>query len=230
MLDFNKLIDKHLEREYKPKSIGRYYPSEIGGCIRKTWFSYKNHKPTDSTLTKIFEAGNMLHEFITEVIKSEKNEEIELIKSELPIQIKGKDFVISGRIDNLVLVKLFEKNEYHQILVEVKSTKFLPNEHKKEHEIQLQLYMRALGVHEGIILYIQKDNLQTKTFTIKYKKKMSDKILERFEELHTSLIKDEIPEAEAKKDKDKIWMCDYCSYRKECDKIGLAPYSHNSKL
>lgn len=212
-VDFNKLIDKYLEREYKPKSIGRYYPSEIGGCIRKTWFSYKKPKQTDVKLTRIFQAGNMLHEFITEVIKSEKNKEVELIRSEMPIEIKGKDFIVSGRIDNLVLVKIDNK----MTLVEVKSTKFLPKEYNKEHEVQLQLYMMALGVHEGIILYIQKDNLETKAFNIKYDKKISEKIMEKFEKLHKALIENEIPEAEAKKEKDKKWMCDYCSWKGECE-------------
>jgi CRISPR/Cas system-associated exonuclease Cas4 (RecB family) len=214
MLDFNKLIDNHIAREYKPKSVGRYYPSEIAGCMRKTWFSYKNPKKTDVKLTRIFEAGNMLHEFITEVIKSEKNPEIELIKSELPIQIKEKDFIISGRIDNLVLVKIENK----LALVEVKSTKFLPKDHKKEHEIQLQLYMKAMGIDNGIILYIQKDNLETASFQVRKNEKMFDQIIERFHELHKSLTSGEMPEAEAKKDEEKTWMCAYCAWKEECGK------------
>jgi CRISPR/Cas system-associated exonuclease Cas4 (RecB family) len=212
MLDFNKLIDNHLEREYRPKSVGRYYPSEIGGCMRKTWFSYKNPKKTDVKLNRIFEAGNMLHEFITQVIKSEKNPEVELIRSELPIEIKEKDFIVSGRIDNLVLVKIDSK----LALVEVKSTKFLPKEYKKENEIQLQLYMKALGVHEGILLYVQKDNLETKAFEIKFNYKTADKIIARFAELHKALTTNKMPEAEAKKDKEMDWMCNYCAWKEEC--------------
>lgn len=216
-IDFNKLIDNHLAREYKAKTVGRYYPSEIAGCMRKTYFSYKNPKPTDTKLNRIFEAGNMLHEFITEVLRSEKNKEVELLKSEMPIEIKTNDFVISGRIDNLVLVKICEKNTCRQVLVEVKSTKFLPKDYKKENEMQLQLYMKALGVYEGILLYIQKDNLETRSFDIKYNKKLADKILERFEVLHKSLVNNEIPEPEAKLDDDKKWMCSYCTWSEECE-------------
>jgi len=219
MIDFNKLIDNHLAKENKPKSIGRYYPSEIAGCIRKTWFSYKIPKQTDTKLIKIFEAGNMLHEFITEVLKSEKNKEVELLKSELPIEIKTKDFIISGRIDNLVLVKLCNNKECRQVLVEVKSTKILPKDYRKEHEIQLQLYMRGLRVNEGIILYIQKDNLETKAFNINYNKKISDYAIERFRELHKSLIENKIPNAEAKQDDSKAWMCNFCAWKEECENI-----------
>lgn len=229
MIDFNKLIDKYLEREFKPKQIGRYYPSEIGGCLRKTWYSYKFPKETDVKLSRVFEAGNMLHEFVAEVIKSEKNKNVELLQSEMPIKINTKDFVISGRIDNLVLLKVCDVNGNvceddvngcKEILLEVKSTKFLPKECKKEHEMQLQLYMRATGVEEGIVLYIQKDNLETKWFNIKLDVIEGEKIIERFEKIHESLISGKIPIAEAKMSAETKWMCDYCPWKVECDKVG----------
>ena len=216
MIDFNGLIDKYLEREFKPKTIGRYYPSEVGSCLRKTWFSYKIPKQTDTALMRIFEAGNMLHEFITEVIKSDKNDNVELIKEEMPVQIKMKDFTISGRIDNLVLLKVNNK----EVLVEVKSTKFLPKDKKKEHEIQLQLYMRATGIEDGMLLYIQKDNLQTISFPINYDVVLGDKIIERFELLHESLMSGVMPEAEAKNNEADKWLCGYCAYEKECGEAG----------
>lgn len=217
MIDFNKLIDNHLAREYWPKPIGRYYPSEIGGCMRKIWFSYKKPKQADVKLARIFEAGNMLHEFITEVIKSEKNKEVELVRSELPIEIKAKEFTVFGRIDNLVLVKVLDESEAKQVLVEVKSTKYLPKEHGQDHEMQLQLYLRAMGVEDGIILYIRKDDLETRGFPVKHDKRTSDRIMERFEELHRLLIQNRIPKAEAKQNKDKEWMCAYCAWKEECN-------------
>lgn len=213
MIDFNKLIDNYIVREYKPKTIGRYYPSEVGGCLRKTWFSYKNPKAMDSETLRIFEAGNMLHEFVADVIRSEKNPEVELVKSEMPIKIETEKFTISGRIDNLVLVKMNNK----EVLVEVKSIKFLPKAHRAEHEMQLQLYMMATGICDGIILYVQKDNLQTASFPIIYSKEKSDKIIARFDILHESLTSGEMPDAEAKNDPEKSWMCDYCNWRDECD-------------
>jgi hypothetical protein len=214
MIDFNKLIDNYLIKEYKPKEIGRYYPSEVGGCIRKTWFSYKKPKQTDARLIKIFEAGNMLHEFITNVIKSEKNAEVELLQSEVPIKIETKDFIISGRIDNLVLIKL----NGIQVLVEVKSAKSIPWNKKKEHEMQLQLYLHATKIKDGMILYIQKDNLDTRSFNVQYDEKIIEKILKRFELLHQTLINDKIPFAEAKACEEDLWMCRFCAWKEECEK------------
>jgi len=216
MIDFNKLIDNFLFKEYKPKSIGRYYPSEIAGCMRKTWFSYKIPKQTDAKLFRIFESGNMLHEFITEAIKSEKNKEVELIKSEMPVKIKSKNFVVSGRVDNLVLVRMCEKNKCKEVLVEVKSAKFLPKEKRKEHEMQLQLYLKACKHEDGIILYIQKDNLETRAFNVRYNKVLAGKIMRRFQLLHKSLVENKMPPPEARNNADMSWMCEYCAWRGEC--------------
>jgi len=215
MVDFNEFIDKHLKKENRPKSIGRYYPSEIGGCIRKTWFSYRLPKETDKSTTKVFKAGEMLHEFISEVIKSEKNPEIEFVNSEIPVKIETKEFIISGRIDDLMLVKLDGK----QYLVEVKSCKFLPNEAKEDNVMQLQLYMHATGIHDGILLYIKKDDLQTLSFELKYDKDAVKDILERFDVLHKTLTSQKIPDAEAKINLQKQWMCQYCLWQQECDII-----------
>jgi len=212
MVDFNKLIDTHLSRELSFKRIGRYYPSEVGNCLRKVWYSYKSPKKTDTALIRIFEAGNMLHEFVADVIKSEKNPEIELLQAEMPIQLKLDKFLISGRIDNLILVRMENK----KVLVEVKSCKFLPKELRKEHESQLQLYMEATGVHDGIVLYVQKDNLQTIWFEIKYNKEEIKKILDRFNDLHDSLVDNKMPEAEAKNNPDMIWLCNNCPWKEEC--------------
>ena len=216
-IDFNKLVDQYLLQEYKPKQVGRYYPSEIGGCIRKTWFSYKKPKQVKAELLRIFEAGNMLHEFISGVIRSEKNPEVELLEEEMPIKIEEKEFIISGRVDNLILVKISDE----KILVEVKSTKMLPEYYNKQHEMQLQLYMHATDVHNGMILYIQKDNLKTKWFDIDYNNKITQKIVEKFGVLDKSLKQDKMPEAEAKLNSEISWMCRYCDYKEDCDKAGL---------
>ncbi|MEM3074846.1 MAG: PD-(D/E)XK nuclease family protein [Candidatus Pacearchaeota archaeon] len=217
MIDFNKLIDNYFSRELKEKKIGNYYPSEIGGCLRKTWFSYKIQKDLDKEVLRIFEAGNNLHELITEILKSEKNPEIELLESELPFKQDEGEFTISGRIDNLILTK----DNGKKIIIEVKSVKFLPNEAKESHIQQLQLYMHNLKVKDGIILYIQKDNLKAKWFNFQYSEGEAEEIIKRFHGLHHCLKLNIIPPAEAKLIKNKNWMCNYCEYKEECDKYPI---------
>jgi len=214
MIDFNRMIDNHLKKEHRPKGAGRYYPSEIGMCMRKVWYSYKYPQEIEPELLKVFEVGNIMHDFVVEVLKSEKNPDVELLKSEFPFHQELDDFVISGRIDNLILLKIQNKN----VLVEVKSTGNIDfiEEAAPHNVVQLQLYMHALGVHDGILLYIDKRNLRSKVFPIPYDKEEAERIIERFRKLHTYLTTDAIPEPEARASHKTLWMCKLCEYREKC--------------
>ncbi len=212
MIDFNKLIDSFLFRKFRPKEIGRYYPSDAGKCLRKIWYSYKYPKEIDADVLKIFEMGNILHDFVVEVLQSEKTPSVELLKSEIPFKMKLDDFLISGRVDNLILIRADGKT----YLVEVKSTKFLFDKPQKHNIMQLQLYMHALGVHNGILLYVEKNALKTVIFDIPFDQKIVDNVLERFRRLHKDLNENVLPIAEAKIDDDIKWMCKYCEYSERC--------------
>src|SRR3972149_7671998 len=136
MLDFNKLINLHLQRDLRAKQIARYYPSEVGSCLRKVYYTYKNPKPLEDELMKIFEAGNILHNFVVEVLKSEKDPDVKLLNQEMPVKLKLKEYTISGRIDDVLVVKSSGK----VYLVEVKSTSMLKmvKTPSKNHLMQLQ--------------------------------------------------------------------------------------------
>ncbi|MEK6888273.1 MAG: PD-(D/E)XK nuclease family protein [Candidatus Aenigmatarchaeota archaeon] len=216
MINFDQMIDNHLHRENKPKEIGRYYPSEIGTCMRKVWYSYKFPMETNPELMKIFELGNILHDFVVKVLKSEKNPEVELLKTELPFRQEIEDFLVSGRIDNIILIKASGKN----ILIEVKSTGNIDfvEEAMHHNKIQLQLYMHATGIHNGILLYVDKRNLKSKVFSVDYNEEEALKIIDRFKALNKLLKADALPDPEARSGKGSLWMCRYCEYRDKCYK------------
>lgn len=215
-IDFNSMIDNHLAREHYPKKMGRYYPSEIGRCLRKIWYSYKYPKEVKPDLLKIFELGNILHDFVVEVLKSEKNPNVELLKYELPVKMDMGDFTISGRVDDLILLK--DKGE--NVLVEVKSIKNIAyaKNPQSSHKTQLQFYMHASNVHKGMLLYIDKTTLQSKVFPINYNEEEAVQIVKRFDVLHDYLMNNKLPASEAKDDADTKWMCKYCEYTDRCEK------------
>lgn len=216
-VDFNKLIENHLFRENKPKTIGRYYPSEIGSCLRKVWYSYLQPRPTEMDLIKVFEVGNILHDFIAEVMRSEKNPHIQLISSEYPFKLEMQGFTISGRIDDLLLVKESNKT----FLVEVKSTASLAytDAPKMSHMMQLQLYMHVLKYHDGFVLYIEKNTLKCKAFEVKYDERIAAEALNRFMKLHKFLTEKELPPPEARLKSEMSWMCRNCEWRDDCWKV-----------
>jgi len=212
--DFNPMVNKFVEREVKPKQIGRYYPSEVGNCLRKVWYSYKYPQKIDNDLLKIFEVGDMLHGFVVEVLKSEKNKEVELLKTELPFEIELKDFIISGRVDDLIVIKESGK----EVLIEVKSTKSIESirEVQEHHRMQLMFYMVGTGIHNGIVLYVDKNNLKSKVFEVPFDEIEAAEIIKRFEHLHKCLIANQLPEPEAKEVQSMKWMCNLCEYAKKC--------------
>jgi len=216
-IDFDRIIDKYLYREARTKTVGRYYPSEVGQCIRKSWFSFKMPKPVEPGVTKIFEAGNLLHGFVVDVLKSDKTPEVTLIESESPLKMKIDDFEISGRIDDIIQLE----HNGEKILVEVKSTKSVDflREPSEQYMMQLQFYMHATGIHKGVILYMEKNTLKSKSFAVDYDKDLADTIIKRFKALHLSLTSNSIPHAEARQIRKNSWMCNYCPYKKECDEI-----------
>jgi len=217
-LDFDKMIENHLARESKPKEAGRYYPSEIGGCLRKVWYSYKQPKPVQMDLIKIFEVGNIMHHFVAEVMRSEKNQHVQLVESELPFKVQMEGLVVSGRIDDLLLLK----EDGKKLLVEVKSTGNLSFTHGPEpaHLMQLQLYMHVLKEYNGVLLYIEKNTLRTKIFDIPYDGIQAAVALQRFVTLHKYITTNQPPEPEARASrKEEIgWMCKRCDWREECFK------------
>lgn len=218
MIDFEKFIDQFLKRERRPKEIGRYYPSEAGMCLRQVWYSYKTPKETEKDLLRVFHVGNLVHDFVVEVFKSEKNPDVELLGEEVPFKIKNNDFTVSGRIDDLVLLK----DEDKKVLVEVKSCRSLNgmDEPKNAHKMQLQLYMHATGIHNGVVLYVEKNTLKSRPFTVKYDKDWSERIIGRFGLLDQHLKSDVIPQAEGRMVPHLSHMCTYCDYAEECQRDG----------
>lgn len=216
MIDFDKMVDRYLFREQTPKKEGRYYPSEIGSCMRKVWYSYRFPQQVQPQLLRIFELGNILHDFVVKVMQSDKNPDVELLQYEIPIKLEVEGFTISGRVDDLLLMKADGKH----ILVEVKSCKSIAftREPQPQHAMQLQFYMHATGVHNGVLLYVDKSTLDSKVFTLAYNPAEAANIILRFKTLHTTLTENVLPMPEAKQNMQMSWLCRFCEHKDKCDK------------
>ncbi|MEK6860610.1 MAG: Dna2/Cas4 domain-containing protein [Nanoarchaeota archaeon] len=216
MINFDEIIDKYLKRELRAKDIGRYYPSEAGNCLRKGWYSYKIPRVMPKETIKVFKVGMMLHDFITEVLSSGVSEDIKLVSTELPFKLEIDGVIVSGRIDDIVHAKVDNKD----ILVEVKSTADIryAYEPKESHVMQLQLYMYAFKIFDGVVLYVDKRNLQSKSFDVKYEEKIVELVLNRIKNLHRFLVENKVPDPEGRMFKEMNWQCNNCQYREECYK------------
>jgi CRISPR/Cas system-associated exonuclease Cas4 (RecB family) len=219
MIDFEIFIDRFLSRERKPKEIGRYYPSEAGLCMRQVWYSYKFPKETEKDLLRIFHAGNLVHDFVVDVFRSERNPDVVLVESEFPFKIEQDGFTVSGRVDDLVLLKEEDK----KVLVEVKSCRSINGMEEPEntHKMQLQLYMHATGIRNGVVLYVEKNTLKSRSFAVAYDQDWARRIMDRFGLLDRHLKDDVMPAAEGKTVPHLSYMCSRCDYAEECGRDGM---------
>jgi hypothetical protein len=219
MINTEDLINEHLKREEsREKIIGKYYPSDMGRCMRKIYYSYVDPKPFDADLIKIFAIGIMIHDFFNAVFANSKKHT--LIANEEKLVLEIDDIIISGRADDIVLAE----NGKDVIVWEGKSTAkriYYMDAPYKENVWQLMIYLKALGYKNGQITYAEKNNLKTKDFEIIFNQKIYDEAIAWVKNLHSHLKNKVIPKAEARMDTARSWECIKCPWWTQCHKDGL---------
>jgi len=221
MIDFEKLISTSLERTER-----KYFPrddvihvSEIWGCMRKNYFHHKIFRRHPARSLKVFMLGNMVHEKMSELLQ--KCEGVGKVESEVTMwkYLPEEDFLITGTLDDLIHFKNGNK-----MLLEKKSARSLPTIPNPHHVAQCNFYMGMRGVKKGQILYIKKNDIQTKSFRINFNIKMFNESIARAASLVEHLKKRIIPVAEAKMNSDRSWECEYCLYKDICDGMSNVEY------
>ncbi len=214
-LNVGDIIDEYLTDEMRPKKLGAYFPSEIGMCIRRSYYSYNIPKPTEASALRIFAMGNNVHEFITKALKA--SERLETVEEEKPIRIEYSDkdtsFAVYGRIDDFVVTKGGKT-----IIIEAKSSGDVHkvNEPDPKHIMQITLYLAAQKADYGILVYADKKNLDIRQFRVDYDSGVYQKIVNRFKDLDYHLRNKKLPPAEYYFDDKTVWQCKYCPYYSEC--------------
>ncbi len=217
--------DKRSEGYERPINVIK--PSSIGDCMRKQYFDEAGmgEKP-DGKLLKIFAHGNFIHDdfiypIIQEFMKRKKNM---AIINEYPLLIKFlyKETVLElkGFIDDLIIETTPDGVIFTPIEAKSIGDRFYRlREPDYQHQIQLQMYMEALDVDEGYVLYVHKATLDSKSFLIKRDKEIFKMLLRRAEQMFDYKKEGIIPIAEAMINKDDFWFkkkCDWCPYLEFC--------------
>ncbi len=215
-IDVGEIIDEYLNEESRPKKVGAYYPSEIGMCIRRSYYSYVLPKPTERAALRIFALGNNVHSFLAAALKDSK--EFSLVEEEKPIKIEynedGASFTIYGRIDDYVVTRATNK----KIIIEAKSVGDISRveEPDPKHVMQIMLYLNAEQADYGLLVYADKKNLAIRQFRVDYDNGLHKKTMTRFKDLDYHLKNKKLPPAEYYFDTKKVWECKYCPYFNEC--------------
>lgn len=231
--DLDAIIDEAIVKHRKEnKHIGTpfyFNPSGLGniGCLRKmqyTFFKYAFkdadeiiEKSEDNMFTKntrkaaklsrIFANGNDVHD------RYEKYFEWAGILTKSEEVLLDNDIRVKGRLDDLINI---DGRDY---IVEIKSMNSIPysklTKPKKEHILQLTLYMHIKGIHEGYLTYEGKNDQEHRSFYITY----DPKVLKYLFDTIDSILK---TSKEHKLMPEKLQSCSSCPFYKYC-KAGKLP-------
>jgi len=229
MIDIDKIIGDQLlkanEGHSRERQVGEYYCTDLGNCIRKTWYKYQGIELEDEgeeetiRMLKVFERGNLLHEWITERLRKHVEEIGGYLKEEVSVAIPNlnEQFVVRGRIDNLIAT------EDGFDIIEVKTTARIrktgmPLPH---HVAQVMPYLLYAPNAKAGILYLEPNTLKTAFYEVTYDMFAMQDLWRKANDLHQALLNNLLPDAEAKLKKVENWQCKYCEFKGMCDKEEL---------
>ena len=157
-----KSLEESLGGPQRKNREGVFYPSMLGSyCMRLLYLAYNGLLPEqviDDNLQRIFDNGNFLEDrMATYFTKMD-------ILLDREIEAKSDNPPISGRADFLL-----KHADYDKIGLELKSIndkgfEALKNRPKREHTVQLQIYLHILKLPYGVVLYENKNNQKLKAF------------------------------------------------------------------
>ena len=157
-----KSLEESLGGPQRKNRAGVFYPSMLGSyCMKLLYLAYNGLLPEqviDDNLQRIFDNGNFLEErMATYFTKMD-------ILLDREIEAKSDNPPISGRADFLL-----KHADYDKIGLELKSIndkgfEALKNRPKREHTVQLQIYLHILKLPYGVVLYENKNNQKLKAF------------------------------------------------------------------
>lgn len=209
------LIDEALIRGKRERS-GKFSPSSFGMCYRAQYWNRKDEpksNPPDERVLRVFKAGNLFEEFVTDLIT--KNNSCEL-------QVKCEEEDVLGFAD------IAKDNE----VIDVKSqhsksfwymAKFQNQEQVREGKyhnwLQVSYYASHLKKEFMRLVFISKDDLCIKELVDKYEGYWDSELDRELRTLREIWARDFLPPAAPRRWKNKkgeYKECDYCDWKDKC--------------
>lgn len=192
------MIKDYLEHEYGEEDddyyerrIGEYHSSASGQCPRRRFFDWMEDSRPGPDAWPHFEIGHNIEDIVEDALTHKHDKRH--VKNGIPIRLHLDDFEIVGETDLVVLGDNLVMDE----MIEVKSTgnlKYARDEPKRAHVYQVHCYMKALGLPQCKVLYVDKFRLRTVEHVVEFEQDVWEDIVERTTELHDALTVGEPPD------------------------------------
>lgn len=203
------LRKNEMERVARKPQLGRFSPSGIRDCPLAIVLTQTNQSPTNPVqpgVIRIFSMGTAMHR----MIQNELLEAGVLKQAEMPVY--DKSYGIRGTADGLGEVN------GKQFLIEIKSMNMYNfqslQEATEDHQAQLSCYMFAADIHNGLFLYMNKNNQTVKMFAVKFRRELIEPFLEKIDEINECVMRKRLPKRPD--GYTRTGECSQCKFRDGC--------------
>jgi CRISPR/Cas system-associated exonuclease Cas4 (RecB family) len=193
-------------RDNYTRGIGYHHPSALGSvnCARALAYERAGVLPAPNfTIWSYgyFELGHLIHNLVQGKLHRRMGARFQ---SEVSIQIPSLN--IGGSADGVIDGKYVL--EIKTIGAKGYSNLRAP---KRAHIDQVHLYMMALNIPRALTLYVNRDNLSTKEFFVRFDAKHLTRLLGRIAEIESKLDTDQLPDREV-----DPYDCGECKFAHVC--------------
>jgi len=194
---FRRFLVRHLRPRDDAVHVG-----EVCGCLRKAYYNRKygslDLRHYAETKYVILGLGLSTHAVLEEVLRemgfeTERQVERRLTLGEGNVTIAGTPDAFNG-----------------EAVIEIKTTKRIPERPYEHHLMQLNAYLWMLDCYRGYIVYIDKSKGYVKVFEHRFSEKLLGEFLRRAISLWKAIKYDIPPERE------RGPLCNYCDWRWMC--------------
>ncbi len=203
-------LERFFQRREEARRRDYFYVTEVAKCPRQIFYAVKGfpRPPLDGQTARRMALGDDVHRRIVNALYS-----LGLaVAAEVPIPENG---LFHGRAD--AIISLGGEN----FVVEIKSVHPYQFDQavagpRRDHYLQLQLYLHYFDLQRGILLMENKANQELKEFLVERDEKVIRETLDRFRNLHRLIFGEgRLPPIPDKSD----WeydQCRYCPFREFC--------------
>ena len=120
--------------------------------------------------------------------------------------IYKKELVYEGPDNDIVLIEIksIKEKKYQKLLPKTKP--------EANHELQLQLYLKATQIKNGIVFYVCKDNQKFLQFDVNYNEELANKAINQAKFCNYCRDNNVLPQREFEKESIECMYCDYLQH------------------
>lgn len=220
---------KKSSNKKREKRVDRFSPSQIAyECHRRIYFDMIYPRTADDASLGTFVLGDAIHSVIQSILESRGA--VSNVSCGKSYEQNGSSLYINGECDSLIEkdcgieindivlsdlvteIKTVSPFAWKYIVGGVSKGEAIIGSPKKSHVNQLNTYLDLLDKDEGLLLYVNKDNLSIYSYHVRRDNSIMEQTLSRCFAVRDLIVSKTVPA------KHKSNECSYCNHKDLCKK------------